>query len=54
MRKGVDELIEHEEYVLEYYPDIIMISESWTRDLICDMELSLYGFRLLRSDRLYS
>ena len=35
---------ELEEYVFEYNPDVVMISESWARDYISDVELNLNGF----------
>ena len=53
-RSIVNKMSELEEYVFEYYPDVIMISESWAHDSISDVELNLKGFNLLRSDRLFS
>ena len=44
---------ELEEYVFEYNPDVIMISESWTHDSISYVELNLIGLNLFRSDRLF-
>ena len=37
--------------VVEENPDIIMITESWANDKICDAELSLSGYTILRNDR---
>ena len=45
---------ELEEYVFEYNPDVITISESWVSDSISVLELNLNGFRLFRSVRLCS
>ena len=38
--------------MFEYNPDIIMISESLAQDSIREMELTLNGIGLFRSDRL--
>ena len=45
---------ELEEYVFEYNPVVIMMSDSWAYYSISDVELNLNGFNLLRSDRLFN
>ena len=45
---------ELEEYMFEYNPDVIMISESWAHYSISDVELNLSDLNLFRSDRLFS
>ena len=53
-RSIVNKTSELEEYVFEYNPEVIIISDSWAQDSISDVELNLNGFNLLRSDRLFS
>ena len=53
-RSIVNKMSELGEYVFEYNPDVIMISELWAHDSISDVELILNGFELFRSDRLCS
>ena len=40
--------------MLEYNPDVVMISESLAHGSISDVELNLNGFNLFRSDRSFS
>ena len=40
--------------MLEYNPDVIMISELWAHDSISDVELNLNGLSLFKGDRLFS
>ena len=46
-RSIVNNMSELEEYVFEYNPDVIMISESWDHDSISDVKLNLNGFNLI-------
>jgi hypothetical protein len=38
-------------YIIEYNPDVIMITESWTRETIDNVMLQIEGYQLMRRDR---
>ena len=50
-RSVVNKIDDLESYVYEENPDVVMITESWANDKICDAELALSGYTTLRNDR---
>ena len=50
-RSIVNKVPELEAYVYEMSPDVILITESWTRDDVGDAEIALKGYNIIRKDR---
>ena len=50
-RSIVNKVPELEAYVYETSPDIILITEAWTRDGVSNAEISLKGYNVIRKDR---
>ena len=52
-RSIINKMDELESYVYTLKLDLIMITESWAREDICDTELSIDDFAIFHGDKKY-